>query len=309
MVERIARIAGALLLCACTLGLIDAAAAGAAPKKPAGPNDPLWARQWGLRAAGGAALWKWGHGSRRVVVAVLDTGVDATHPDLHGALAGTSDAHDDNGHGTLVAGIVAARAGNKRGIAGYCSGCSVMPVKVLDAAGRGSGSTIAAGIDWAVAHGATVVNMSFNLDRPDDDVALAVADAAAHGVLVVAAAGNGGGVGAQYPASFPGVLSIAGVDPGGTLYPWSTFGSWTHASMPGCNETTAAGGGYDDFCGSSSAAAAASGLLGLAASDAPDTRSRLQSLLAQHVAGTARRIDALGFLRAATQLERSLRRR
>jgi subtilisin family serine protease len=250
------------------------------------------------------------------VVAVLDTGVDATHPDLHGAVVGgwnaftrTSDAHDDNGHGTLVAGIVAARGGNRQGIAGYCWGCSIMPVKVLDASGSGSGATIAAGVDWAVSHGADLLNMSFTLDHPDDDVARAVAGAVARGVLVVAAAGNGGGADVRYPAAYPGVVSVAGVDPAGALYPWSTFGGWTSVAGPGCNETTTAGGGYDEFCGSSSAAAAASGLLALAASDAPDARGDLRALLAQHVAGPTKRVDGLGFLAAATRLERTLRRR
>ncbi|HET8528914.1 MAG TPA: S8 family serine peptidase [Gaiellaceae bacterium] len=107
-------------------------------------------------------------GSPRTVVAVLDSGVDPAQPDLRGALvpgrnvlAGDDDTRDDNGHGTLVAGIVAARSDNRIGVAGFCPSCAVMPVKVLDAGGHGSGPEIAAGIDWAVVHGPAVANMSF----------------------------------------------------------------------------------------------------------------------------------------------------
>ncbi len=308
------RKAGALI-CACSFVLLGAASATAAPKKAARPNDALWAQQWGIRSAGGVGLWKWGHGSSHTLVAVIDTGVDATHPDLRGAvvpgwnaLAHNGDTRDDNGHGTLVAGIVAARGNNWAGIAGYCWSCSIMPVKVLDASGRGSGAVIADGINWAVAHRANVLTMSFTLDNPDPAVEKAVANAIAHGVLIAASAGNLGGRQITYPAGYPGVLSVGGVDPAGALYPWSTFGSWTAASMPGCNETTSAGGGYMQFCGSSSATAALGGLLALAVSDAPSVRAQLPSLLLQHEVQPSRRVDALGFLRGGARLAQALRR-
>jgi thermitase len=312
--RRLCTLAGACLVA--LLGAGTAAPAAPAATRAATVNDAFWPKQWGLRNAGGTRLWRWGHGSPRTVVAVLDTGVDAGHPDLHGAvvpgwntLAGSADTHDDNGHGTLVAGIIAARAGNRTGIAGYCWSCSIMPVKVLDGAGQGSGPAIAAGITWAVAHGAAIVNMSFTLDQPDTAVEAAVANAISRHVIVVTAAGNAGGDGVTYPAALGGVLSAGGVDPAGALYSWSTFGPWTTASMPGCNETTSLGDWYTQFCGSSSAAAALSGLLALAASDAPHARGRLAALLRQHVATPRRRVDAAGFLAAAAKLERSLSRR
>jgi subtilisin family serine protease len=312
---RSARRTGALL-CACTLALLASTLFEAPPAGAARPNDALWTRQWGVREAGGAALWRWGHGSPGTVVAVVDTGVDADHPDLRGALvpgwnalARNADTQDDNGHGTLVAGIVGARGNNHDGIVGYCWSCSIMPVKVLDAAGQGSGAVIAAGINWAVAHRASVLNLSFTLDQSDSAVEAAVANAVANGVLVVASAGNGGGGRLTYPAGYDGVVSVGGVDASGALYPWSTFGAWTAASMAGCNETSSAGGGYTEFCGSSSATAALSGLLALASSDAPHARPHLASLLAQHVVQPTRRVDGLGFLAAAMRLEQALRRR
>lgn len=286
--------------------MLAAAGAAAAAPKPAAPNDPLWLRQWGLRVAGGLRLWDWGHGSPRVVVAVVDTGVDAAQPDLRGgvvpgwnALTGDANTADDNGHGTLVAGIIGAHGDNGIGVAGYCWRCSIMPVKVLDAAGRGSGSNIAAGIEWASTHGAAVINLSFTLDHADPLVETAVEQALARGALVVAAAGNVHGAAPQYPAAYPGVLSVAGVDPAGVLYPWATFGPWTAVSTAGCNMTTRVGRGYQEFCGSSSSAAALSGLLGLALSDAPGAATQLPSLLSRSVTLATRRVNALPFLASA----------
>ena len=322
MAPRLARRIGALG-CAVLVPLVGAAASTAAPTpaakrmpaRVAAPNDALWSSQWGVRAEGGPALWRWGRGSRKTIVAVVDTGVDASHPELHGslvagwnALANNNDTHDENGHGTLVAGIVAARANNRAGIAGYCSACAIMPVKVMDASGRGSGTTIAAGINWAVAHGATVLNMSFTLDDPDSSVQAAVANAVAHNVLVAAAAGNTAGTQPRYPAAYPGVISVGGVDPDDVLYPWSTFGAWVTASMPGCNETTSADAGYTEFCGSSSATAAMSGLLALAVSDAPQARPALLSLLVRSEVQPARRVDGRAFIAAAVRLDRIRRR-
>jgi len=105
------------------------------------------------------------------LVAVVDTGVQASHPDLAGriaagwnVIAGTSNPADDNGHGTMVSGIIAANANNSIGIAGLCWACQVMPVKVLDSSGSGSYSNIAAGITWAADHGARIINLSLGAE-------------------------------------------------------------------------------------------------------------------------------------------------
>jgi len=287
--------------------LLAFAGAAAAAPKPAEPNDPLWLRQWALRTAGGVRVWQWGHGSPRVVVAVVDTGVDGSQPDLRGgvvpgwnALTGDTNTADDNGHGTLVAGIIGAHGDNGIGVAGYCWRCSIMPVKVLDAAGHGTGANIAAGITWASTHGASVINLSFTLDHADPLVETAVEQALARGVLVVAAAGNVHGAVPQYPAAYPGVISVAGVDPAGALYPWASFGPWTAVSTAGCSITTRVGRGYQEFCGSSAAAAALSGLLGLALSDAPASAPQLPALLAHETALATRRVSVLQFLAAAS---------
>ena len=154
-----------------------------------------------------------------VTVAVVDTGVDLAHRDLapnlwtnpgeipgngvdddgdgivddvHGAdfVNGDGDPSDDNGHGTHVAGIIAARGGNGVGVAGLAWRARIMAVKVLGADASGDMATVAAGVRYAVAHGARVVNLSLTGPSPGPDLAAAVEAAAAANVLVVAAAGN-----------------------------------------------------------------------------------------------------------------------
>src|SRR3954468_15988671 len=196
--------------------------------------------QWSLTATHAAAAWPLTTG-RGVIVAVVDTGVDATNPDLAGAIvdpahlepatgrivagAGT----DLQGHGTHVAGIVAARA-DGHGITGIAPDASIMPIDVFidpDVGGPGIG----AAIRWAVAHGARVVNLS--LGEPDLEVAApdvapvcaAVADAVAAGVVVVAAAGNDGD-GANFreaPGDCPGAILVAAVTGALTPSVWSSF--------------------------------------------------------------------------------------
>jgi subtilisin family serine protease len=240
------------------------------------PSDPLWPQQWGAAAIEAPAAWAVTTGSPSTVVAVLDTGVDASQPDLAGALApgydfvnGDADPSDDFGHGTSVAGIIAARLDNGAGVAGVCPNCSVMPVKVVGSDGTGLTSTIAEWMTWAVDHGARVVNLSLGGPDASDVLASAVQYAQAHGVLVVAAAGNNGNSNAFYPAAYPGVLSVAASGPDANLYPWSDSGPWVDVAAPGCDVAPSRGGGFGDFCGTSASTPVVSGLAGLAFSFAP----------------------------------------
>lgn len=262
--------------------------AKAAPKRPAEPsrpriaaqptpNDPLWSTSWSLTRANVPAAWSLTPGVAETVVAVLDTGVDLAHPDLQGSLVQGYDAvnrdddpTDDHGHGTMVAGVVAARGNNGLGGVGVCSGCSVMPVKVIAGNGSGTAADIADGIRWATEHGADIVNMSFTLSGPDEGVAQAIAFAQSRGVVVVAAAGNAGVADVSYPAGYPGVVSVAGSDSADVRYGWSNYGGWVRLAAPGCSVSTAAGGSYGEFCGTSSATAFVSGVAGLIRSLAPE---------------------------------------
>ena len=131
------------------------------------PNDPSWGKQWGPRRVRAPQAWSMSTGSRETIIAIVDTGVDETQPDLRGRVMRGWDFHnndarprDDNGHGTAVAGVAAAAGNDRVGIAGMCWRCRIMPVKVLNANGSGSHSNIAAGIIWAADHGADVINLS-----------------------------------------------------------------------------------------------------------------------------------------------------
>jgi hypothetical protein len=238
------------------------------------PNDEYWPQEWSPVTTHAPQAWDLTIGSPSVVVAVVDTGVDASQPDLQGRILpgydfvnNDADATDDQGHGTAVAGVVAAAGNNGIGVAGYCWQCRILPVKVLGNDGSGFNSWVAAGILWAVDHGAKVVNTSLGSSSDDLTVAAAAQYAAQHGVLLVAAAGNDGSSTLEYPAALPGVLSVSASDPNDQPYAFSNTGAAVAA--PGDNISTGVRGTYVSFLGTSSAAPVVSGIAALAFSAAP----------------------------------------
>ena len=265
-----------------------------------GPNDAHWPGQWGLRRAAFPAAWKTTRGSAETVVAVVDTGVEASHPDLReGVLPGWDFVDrdhvpaDEHGHGTAVAGVLAARTNNRAGIAGVCWSCRVLPVRVLDRGGRGDSATLAAGIIWAVDHGADVINLSLAGDRSTMAEEEALAYAARHDVVVVAAAGNVGNRLKQYPAADEHVISVAATDPSDRLYSWSSRGDWVDVSAPGCNTSPWRGGTYATFCGTSSAAPLVAGLAALIRSARPRATAAQVAQRVERAASPATgRVDA-----------------
>lgn len=212
------------------------------------------------------------------VVAVIDTAVDVNHPDLAGAMVtgakcfgapcvmGTPTIADFLGrhgvveHGTHVAGIVAATAGNGIGIAGVAPAARVMPMMVLDGNGEGYTIDIAAAVLWAVDNGATVINMSLSTTQAnayDPVLAAAVAYATDLGVPVVAAAGNDGlgDNNVPYPAALPGVIGVGNVNPGREVDMTSGHGAWVDVVAPGdMVVSTLPGNRYGYLSGTSMAA-------------------------------------------------------
>ncbi|HYQ78339.1 MAG TPA: S8 family peptidase [Solirubrobacterales bacterium] len=245
------------------------------------PNDYWWPSQWSPLKVNAPSAWELTIGSERTVVAVLDSGVDPSQPDLQGAFVqgrdlvnADDDPRDDYGHGTQVAGVAAARSNNSVGVASYCWRCSVMPVKVLGSNGTGSVSNVAAGIVWATDHGAKVINLSLGATTASTTLAEAAQYAHDRGVVLVAAAGNSSSSSPNYPAALPTVIGVAGSDAADQLTGTSNFGSWVDVAAPGCNFTTGLSSWYGTFCGTSSAAPVVAGIAGLALSLAPGASNR-----------------------------------
>jgi thermitase len=175
-----------------------------------------------------------------IKVAVLDSGVANDNTDINpkvGARANFTNGEtgDDNyGHGTHVAGIVAA-SHNTQGVAGTCPGCTVLDGKVLNDSGVGSSSGLASGIDWAVSNGAKVINMSLGV-RASRTLEAAVNNAWSKGAVLVAAAGNGGSQAKIYPGAYPNVIAVAATDNTDAKASFSTYGaSWVDIAAPGVN--------------------------------------------------------------------------
>ncbi|MGN6132457.1 MAG: S8 family serine peptidase [Nocardioidaceae bacterium] len=272
----------------------------------AAANDTYRSSEWALTRLDAERLWAQQPG-RGTIVAVVETGVDATHPDLTGdVLAGTdyvapggNGFADANGHGTHVAGIIAATANNHLGIAGLAQGVKILPVRALDGNGSGWDSDIAQGIVYATDHRASVVNLSLGGD-PSDVTASAVSYALAHNVVVVAAAGNDGPTDntTSYPAAYPGVLAVAASDSSDGIAYFSTRGSYVDVAAPGDDIVSTVPGGYAAMSGTSMAtpyAAAAAALLHAAdPSLSPDRVDSALEATADDL-GAPGRDDASGF--------------
>jgi thermitase len=240
------------------------------------PDDPAFGQQWGIAKAGVDAAWDTTRGAGGIVVAVVDTGVRKL-PDFaarvlpgHDFVNDDSNADDDQGHGTMTAGVIAAGGDNGVGIAGICWLCKILPVKVLDSTGTGSYSDIAEGVRWAADRGADIINLSLGGSEDSQLLRGAVAYAAGKGALVIAAAGNNGSSKPHYPAAIPAVLAVGASTSGDTRYSWSNYGgSWVDIAAPGCNPAQARDGTLGQFCGTSSATPFVSGVAALLASTSP----------------------------------------
>jgi len=275
-------------------------ASGSAPA-----TDPLQRSQWALSSARVPGAWPTTLG-RNVTVAVLDSGIDASNPelspnlwtnageisgngidddangfvdDVHGAdlVNGDGDPADGFGHGTAVASVIGAPGDNGIGMSGVAWRVRLMPVKVLRDNGFGNTVSVIAGLRYALAGGARVINMSLNGAQPSLALEEAIGEAEAAGALIVTSAGNDGGDRdrvASYPASIESsaLLTVASTNRTGALGYASAFGrNSVDIAAPGEDVLTGAlGGGYTSSSGTSFSAAHVSGAAALLAAARPD---------------------------------------
>ncbi len=247
------------------------------------PDDAKYSSQWGLKNIeqtmtsiggqkspispttgirgndiGAESAWDYITDCSSILVAILDTGVNYTHDDLinnlwdggtnfpkHGFnfVNGNTDSMDNHGHGTHVAGIIGAEGNNGSGIAGVCWQAQIMAVKVMDAVGNGTTSTITQGLNFAVQNGAKIINLSVGGQSFDPAFNSAIANAAKKGAIVVAAAGNNGTDNDDsstpvYPCNYnqPNIICVAALDPNYSLTYFSNYGANTvTTAAPGLN--------------------------------------------------------------------------
>ncbi len=286
------------------------------------PNDPEIAlHQWNLDPIDAYEAWDITRGTHDVVVAVLDTGIDWTHPDLAANIWNDSSGYhgynfisnnhqpmDDNVnsynevggwdpntytyHGTHVAGVVGAVINNGLGIAGMAQ-VRLMAVKVMNDSGEGTDATVASGIKWAVDNGANVVTMSLGVDGPSTTLQNQIDYASQHGVVTVAASGNSGSSMVSYPAAYPSVIAVGAIDSTLRRATFSNFGSGLDIMAPGVQiYSTRGGGGYQALSGTSTAAPHVAGVAALMLSVNP---ALTPTVIGSVINATATDISRVGY--------------
>jgi subtilisin family serine protease len=296
-----------------------------AQPEPIFPDDFEFSRQYALHNPGGGGAktnadisaskaWALTTGSRQVIVAVIDTGIDYFHEDLrenmwrnerevpgngidddgngfvddlvgYDFVSNDSDPFDDNEHGTHVAGIIAARGNNGVGTVGVCWEASLMAVKAFDHEGNGTVADAIAAIHYAVANGARIINASWGLGEKSRALEEAAQFAADSGVLIVAAAGNGRTDAPAYPASFESVLSVAASDNRDQRAGFSNHGPTVDIAAPGVDiYSTLPENRYGPASGTSMASPQVAGVAALVLSRFPNySRQELFDILVNSV--------------------------
>lgn len=208
------------------------------------PNDPGYAKQWGLKTIMAEKAWTdMSLSKKSVIVAVIDSGIELSHSDLqenvmpggHNFILGSDYIYDVNGHGTAVSGIIAAKTNNGLGIAGVVGTVDVriLPLQVANYAGDSYVSDVISAIDYAIAKGADVINLSLGSASYSALENKAVQRAIQAGVIVVASAGNDGNSGYSYPASYDNVISAGAIDRTENISDFSNFNDKVAVVAPG----------------------------------------------------------------------------
>lgn len=262
------------------------------------PNDPGLSYQQHLAVINAFEGWQVERENRDMIIAILDTGVDLSHPDLKDNLVPginlidrSKPPQDDNGHGTQVAGVLGAKGNNKLGVAGVLWSSKIMPVKVLDKEGEGTPFRVAQGIYQSIEQGASIVLLSLGDPIFSQTLLDAVEKAEREGVLVIAAVGNEGDR-VNYPAAFPTVLAVGAVDSRKRAVPYSNAGPEVGVVASGEVYTTRLQGGYGPHSGTSMAAPQVAGLAALIWKQYPHL---LPSEVRNHIMYTSKDVHEAGW--------------
>lgn len=243
---------------------------------------------WGVERIQAPQAWSVSQGNS-VRVAVIDTGIDLNHPDLKDNVKGAVNVRspdkggdDDNGHGTEVAGVIAA-LNNSIGVVGVAPRASLYAVKALGFRGEGRISNIIEGIQWCMDNGIQVINMSLGSSKDSRSLKRAISAAYKAGIVMVAAAGNSGpGDSVDFPGAYPEVLAVSATDRNDNLASFSSTGPQVALAAPGKDiRTTSLNGSYKIVSGTSFSAPHVTGTVALMLANAPDmVPETVRSLLA-----------------------------
>lgn len=267
---------------------LDSQSDPASANSTTAPNDPLYSKQWNLKAIGLEQAWLDTQGEG-VTVAVIDTGVSRV-PDLketaftdgYNFVDDRADASDDNGHGTHVAGTIAQSTNNNYGVAGIAYKAMIMPLKVLGKGGGGTTADIAEAIRFAADNGADVINLSLGGSGESQLLQEAIDYAHENSVVVIAAAGNANQNSAGYPARYPRAIGVAAIDALGEKAPYSNYGAGVDIAAPGGNTKESPVGGI------------LQNTIDARSGDSLFAAFQGTSMAAPHVAGVAALIKAAG---------------
>lgn len=254
-------------------------------------NDPGYKYEWDISYTEADKAWPLIKQKREIKVAVLDTGVDYTHPDLknrvlksigYNFVDNNSDTMDDNGHGTHVSGIIAANANDNIGIAGIDGTLDVkiIPIKVLDSNGEGDINDIVKGIKYAADNGADIINLSFGANEKSKLIAEAISYAKGKGAFVVAAAGNDNEESDNISPAGDGAFTVAAMSYNYKKASFSDYGSCIKVSAPGVEILSTVPGGYEAWDGTSMAAPVATGIAAMVKAEDPNlSPSQIEDVL------------------------------
>lgn len=258
-------------------------------------NDPQFSNAWHLNKIQAPVAWDYSKG-QGITIAILDSGVDGTHPDLanqmipgYNAVDGSATTSDINGHGTAVAGTAAAASNNAIGVASVAWNAKIMPVRITnDSTGYAYWSDVARGLNWAANNGADVANISYGVSN-SSTVTTAAQYMRNKGGLVVVSAMNDG-IDPGYTDN-PYMISVSATDSNDAKTSWSNYGAFIDVAAPGLNIlTTNRGGGYGYWWGTSFSSPTTAGVVALIMAANPNlTPADIEQVLkssAVKVAGT-----------------------